>query len=128
MTDRAESEIERSYERVGWVLRLGMTSTKFGEWTCLLAMIELLVEVLAPRRLRAVLATQLWAPLITAGFFFVVAGVLLGIPVMAYRARLAEEWRLARMRKAYPPGCTCIFGALTDNPHCPHHGNDGGTL
>jgi len=24
--------------------------------------------------------------------------------------------------KTYPEGCTCIRGALLDNPRCPHHG------
>lgn len=24
--------------------------------------------------------------------------------------------------KEYPEGCTCIRGALLDNPGCPHHG------
>lgn len=28
--------------------------------------------------------------------------------------------------KSYPPGCTCIPGALTDNPSCPVHGPEEG--
>ncbi len=41
-----------------------------------------------------------------------------------------QLWRRPRSRllspepelKGYPVGCTCVFGALLDNPSCPHHG------
>ena len=26
--------------------------------------------------------------------------------------------------KTYPEGCTCIRGAMLDNPRCPHHGGE----
>ena len=118
---RTVAEIERAYERVDWALRLGMRSAKCGQWTCLLAMIESFAELLVPRRLQPLLSARLWAPLIIAGVLFTLVGTLMLAPVMVHRRRLAEEWRLARMRKSCPPGCTCIFGALTDNPSCPHH-------
>lgn len=119
---RTTAEIEHAYERAGKLIALGLKSSKCGQWTCLLAVAECVLELFAPRRVQAMLTARLWLPLFVAGVGFVVVSVVLLVPAMTYRAKLAEEWRLARMRKEYPEGCTCIRGALVDNPHCPHHG------
>lgn len=36
--------------------------------------------------------------------------------------RAAARTRARLEAEMYPPGCTCVRGAMLDNPMCPHHG------
>lgn len=65
------------------------------------------------------------------------AGVPWWAPALATLPLLALDLYLVHRRrqrlppgvevKEYPPGCSCIRGALLDNPQCPHHRDSGWT-
>ena len=80
------------------------------------------------------LISAAWAPSWVALHVGAPLGIL-GV-VLGYVSLSRGRRNLAKMRqliihycgidpdpaaKQYPPGCTCIRGALTDNPSCPHH-------
>lgn len=121
--NRALARNERWLTRLHW---LG----GFGKFAVCLALVECFVELLillvAPRWVPAMMMRIYW-PLLLLGGGGIGSMILFGVPLTLYRCRLIRLRTEALLAKAYPPGCTCIRGALTDNPSCPHH-RDGGLL
>lgn len=67
--------------------------------------------------LLGLIAAQLWIAAAVLGFFLAWA-----------LWKVMREWNRVHLVavvepevKTYPEGCTCIRGALLDNPTCPHH-------
>lgn len=61
------------------------------------------------------------------------AGIWLVLALVLASLRGLDRWLMAQRSfpdvvepqvKTYPEGCTCIRGAMLDNPSCPHHGGD----
>lgn len=56
-------------------------------------------------------------------------GCLLVLAFVLAALRVWDKRLIARRRegciepevRSYPEGCTCVRGALLDNPSCPHH-------
>ena len=67
--------------------------------------------------LLALVAFELWLAAAVFGLFLAWA------MWRAMNAQPAPHGEVEPEVKTYPLGCSCVRGALLDNPRCPHHGD-----